>query len=332
MEFEDYDEGLLFCRGNEGEKKLFLDYDGTIILQKNGKCPTLRKSGDWRFVYPNVVDVLNLYDSIIIITNQKNLKREKKEGFIIQIKEVFSKINKKPWVFAAVQDDNYRKPNTGMIKVISGMMDISGDNFYVGDACGRETDHSACDLHLAENLGWGFQTPEMFFLGKGNNIPKQINIFDVKPQKMEIPKIPENIQILFLQGPPASGKSTISKKLTDFYVINQDELKTLNKCLKMAQEKLKEGKKILIDRTNPNLENMKPFMDLNENCGILSIKIDKLMNKHLNYYRSWKNGTKRIPEIVYNIYWKKYEEPVGFKWKGEVEWRMEFEMEKKWFF
>lgn len=76
---------------------------------------------------------------------------------------------------------------------------------------------------------------------------------------------------------------------------------------------------------------MKPFMELDNNFGILKIKIDKLVNKHMNYYRSWKNGTKRIPDIVYNIYWSKYEDIKG-EYVWEIEWKMEQEIEKRWFF
>jgi hypothetical protein len=39
------------------------------------------------------------------------------------------------------------------------------DVFIVGDAAGRESDHSDCDVHFCENLGISFFTPEAFFLG-----------------------------------------------------------------------------------------------------------------------------------------------------------------------
>ena len=326
MKFVDYDEGLFYHQGEIHENYLFIDYDGTIILQKNGKCPTLRKSGDWKYVFPNIPNVLKNFN-VVIITNQKNIKDNKKQGFITQISEVFTDI--KPWIFVAAKDDNYRKPNTGIMDVFKKLTGFNGKSFYVGDACGRKNDHSTCDLHFAKNLGWEFKTPEMFFNEEKNNIPDEPNIFELG--KMDLPKIPDNIKILFLQGPPACGKSTIAKRYPEFFVINQDELKTLNKCVKTAKEKLKEGKKIIIDRTNPNEESMKPFMELNDNFGILTIKIDKLMNKHMNYYRAWKNGTKRIPDLVYNIYWSKYEEIKG-KFVWEVEWKMEEKIEKKWFF
>lgn len=348
MEFIEYNSQLIYKKGSSitinQTNVLFLDYDGTIIVQKNGKIPRLRKKDDWKFFSSNVKTTLENYNGIcVIISNQKNLKDDKKTGFIEQISDVFSQIKLKhnPWIFVAIGDDFlYRKPSTGTINVLCKLSEfnpLEGDFYYIGDACGRPDDHSACDLHFAENLGWGFKTPEMFFNQEQSIIPEQINIFALQPQPMQIPIIPDNIKILFLQAPPASGKTTIAQKLTQFYRINQDELKTLAKCVKMAKEKLQQGKRIIIDRTNPNKESMAPFMELDANYGILTIKIDKWMNRHLNCFRAWANEENRIPEIAYNIYWKKYEKPKmedGYKWIGEVEWQMEEEKDefKRYFF
>ena len=348
MQFLEYNNNLIYHIGSnitiDQTNILFLDYDGTIIVQKNGKMPRMRKSDDWKFFSGNVKYVLEGYDGIcVIVSNQKNLSGDRKNGFINQISNVFShiKFKKNPWIFAAIGDDFiYRKPSTGIIDVLAELTEfnpLEGDFMYIGDACGRPEDHSSCDLHFAENLGWKFATPEMFFNQSPNNIPPHFNIFTLQPQTMQIPIIPDNIKILFLQGAPASGKTTIAKKLDQFYRINQDELKTLSKCVKMAKTKLQEGHKIIIDRTNPNIESMMPFIELDANYGILTIKIDKWMNKHLNCYRAWRNEEKRIPEIVYNIYWKKYAKPRledGYKWIGEVEWKMEEEMDgfKRYFF
>lgn len=317
MNFVEYNSQLIYCQGSfigkNNKSILFLDYDGTIILQKNGKRPRLRKKNDWNFFSQNVKTVLETYNGIcVIISNQKNLKDKYKSGFIEQISNVFSQINLKynPWIFVAIDDDFiYRKPSTGIIDVLATLTEfnpLEGEYMYIGDACGRVEDHSSCDLHFAENLGWKFQTPEMFFNQQSNNIPPHFDIFALKPQQMHIPIIPDNIKILFLQGPPASGKTTIAIKLSQFYRINQDELKTLTKCVKIAKNKLADGHRIVIDRTNPNQKSIAPFIELDANYGILTINIDKWMNRHLNCYRAWANGENRIPEIAYNIYWKKY--------------------------
>lgn len=339
MEFVEEEKGLLVFKGETilpDTKLLFLDYDGTIIRQKNGKIPRLRKENDWVFVSKNVRPVLENWEGVcIIITNQKGLSGDKRHGFVEQITDVLYGIEFKyaPWVLVATEDNNYRKPSTGTIEYLSIQSGrVFNKQLYVGDACGRPKDHSSCDIHLAINLGWRFETPEMFFDKASNNIPTlDVDLSSIKVEKMSLPLIPDDIRILFLQGPPASGKSTLCKKLSDFYVINQDELKTLPKCIKIAREKLNQGCRLVIDRTNPDLESMSKFMELApSSCGILSVKIDKWMNNHLNHFRAHKSAKPKIPTIAYNIYHKKYQKPteeMGFKWIGEIEWKMEQEQE-----
>lgn len=54
-------------------------------------------------------------------------------------------------------------------------------------------------------------------------------------------------------GPPASGKSTISFRLSkdyDYIIVNQDQLKTWQNCVKQASEALDSKKRVIIDNTN----------------------------------------------------------------------------------
>ncbi len=58
-------------------------------------------------------------------------------------------------------------------------------------------------------------------------------------------------------GSPGSGKSTfVTTKLdTATYVrVNNDELKTKEKCMKACEENLAQGKSVVIDNTNANRE------------------------------------------------------------------------------
>jgi bifunctional polynucleotide phosphatase/kinase len=43
-------------------------------------------------------------------------------------------------------------------------VNVDVDAFLVGDAAGRESDHSDSDRHFCDNLGVSFFTPEEFFL------------------------------------------------------------------------------------------------------------------------------------------------------------------------
>lgn len=58
-------------------------------------------------------------------------------------------------------------------------------------------------------------------------------------------------------GSPASGKSTIALKLAkeqNYNIVNQDKLKTWQKCLNKATELLDLKKRVIIDNTNRDLE------------------------------------------------------------------------------
>jgi bifunctional polynucleotide phosphatase/kinase len=81
-------------------------------------------------------------------------------------------------VYAACANDLYRKPRTGMWDTLCAdfglrevMQEGSSRGFWdkegksriaavlVGDAAGREHDHSDSDRHFCENLGIAFLTP-----------------------------------------------------------------------------------------------------------------------------------------------------------------------------
>jgi bifunctional polynucleotide phosphatase/kinase len=57
-------------------------------------------------------------------------------------------------------------------------------------------------------------------------------------------------------GGPGSGKSTyVTTKLASSYVrVNNDELKTKEKCMKVCKESLEAGKSVVIDNTNSTAE------------------------------------------------------------------------------
>lgn len=54
-------------------------------------------------------------------------------------------------------------------------------------------------------------------------------------------------------GSSSSGKSTFTvNHLPDYERVNRDTLKTKEKCLKVAEEALKNKKSVVIDNTNPS--------------------------------------------------------------------------------
>lgn len=62
---------------------------------------------------------------------------------------------------------------TGAKEISNGCAESKGgpregqvEAYLVGDAAGRESDHSDADIHFCENLNISFFTPEEFFLGE----------------------------------------------------------------------------------------------------------------------------------------------------------------------
>lgn len=163
-------------------------------------------------------------------------------------------------------------------------LDVHGvdkeNSFLVGDAAGREGDFSASDKNFAANLGIGFYTPEEYFLSQSPK-PSKPDLFNPasyiskskegetksEPRFAPLPK--DQLEVVLFVGSPGSGKSTFyskhiaSNSLEKSYTrINQDTLKTRDKCLKVAGERLAEKESIVVDNTNPEAATRKLWIDL----------------------------------------------------------------------
>lgn len=68
--------------------------------------------------------------------------------------------------------------------------------------------------------------------------------------------------IIFV-GSPGIGKSTFWKNhLADYVRVNNDTLKTKEKCMALARETCKNGKSVVIDNTNPEAATRKLYIDI----------------------------------------------------------------------
>lgn len=325
--FEQY-ESIYFKFVNVKNKIAAFDLDYTLIKPKSKKKFPKDKD-DWEFLFDKVKSYFKtLVDndySIIIFTNQKGISKGKLtiEEFYDKILQIEEALELELNIIISTNDDRFRKPMTGMWDFFLKKNDIDIDyenSFYVGDAAGRiynkRKDHSSDDLYFAFNIKLKFFTPEKFFDEPDEN--HEINEFNLKSyndESIDFDINHNNKNIIIMVGAPASGKSFISKKFDSYKIISQDKLKSKKKCLEKTLKYLSKNRNIIIDNTNPTSVTRKEYIDLankfDYNKIIIDYDIPKSVVKYLNKYRTQTENVKLIPDIVYNIFYKKYEKPLS---------------------
>jgi bifunctional polynucleotide phosphatase/kinase len=149
-------------------------------------------------------------------------------------------------------------------------------------------DFSDSDYKLAVNLKIPFATPEKFFLRSTqplhtilplhgivlNNMPHVLNpdVFAPSPSSSSGDAFAENgegVELVLLVAPQACGKSTMARKFEALgYVrVNQDTLKTYEKCAMAALEALRSGKSVVVDNTNCVLPTREKWVELSKSVG-----------------------------------------------------------------
>jgi bifunctional polynucleotide phosphatase/kinase len=310
-------EGSLYYKLNiiPSNKVAAFDMDSTLIKTKSGK-KFAKDRNDWEFNYDSVLDKINELDgyNIVIFTNQKKFDDEIKD----KINNILTKFNAS--VFVATASDHYRKPMLGMWDfMIKHLNKVNlKKSFYCGDAAGRKDpkDFSACDYMFAHNIGITFYTPEHYFL----NIPDTPNVpefnYDayLTDKQLELSYASGN-ELVLMVGLPGCGKSYLARTL-NYTVINQDTLKTKQKCIKYTEAAMYKSLSIVIDNTNYNKLQRQMYIELAKQFKykIRAVVIDNPLDycKHMNNVRvHHSQGThKMIPEIVYRTMTKNYEDPI----------------------
>lgn len=142
------------------------DLDWTLIRPASSKFP--RDSQDIVFLsnrLPVLLDFQSKGYTIVIFTNQKVSNRYSLQFRLEYLNNVIDLLESHqihPMIMAALADDLYRKPQTGMWQSLFKSSLIQSA-FYVGDAAGRPQDFSDSDKQFAEALGISFYTPEEIF-------------------------------------------------------------------------------------------------------------------------------------------------------------------------
>lgn len=190
---------------------------------------------------------------------------------------VLSSLDLPTSVYAATGRDMYRKPRPGMWTEVCHDCGLAedevdlDDSFFVGDAGGRVAclgaggdsvkavakDFSCSDRNFAHNVGIVYKTPEEFFLEQE---PREYRRdFDLASHPFGDEASPEASNLLFEKknerdivlccGPPGAGKSTFYwryLKPLGYERVNQDTLKTRDKCIQAARKLVSEGSSVVV--------------------------------------------------------------------------------------
>jgi len=309
------------------------DMDGTLIRTASGKKFPINEN-DWTWLsasVPSKIRELSDNDySIIIMTNQSKFN----DGLRTKINNICKDIDVPILVLVSTDYTKYRKPMPGFMDYLNsayaGVIDKQS-SFYVGDAMDDNIDHSNCDLYFAINTGLKFHFAHHFFV---TGDKKQTIRKVPSPIKPIFPPVPGNqnideyavYNVIIMVGPPAIGKSSLSLELEKkygFITLSQDNFSTKPRFLKEVAAKSIANSKIIIDNTNRNKQTRLDIINhITENwtknktsqpCRIAVVEIiptnlQRQIAEYLNYHRCYTSG-KWIPSIVYNKYYKEYEDP-----------------------
>ncbi|PCH38769.1 PNK3P-domain-containing protein [Wolfiporia cocos MD-104 SS10] len=353
------------------KKVAAFDLDGCLIQSSLFKRGTKGKAKEpptfqwWKPIIPaKLKEVHDAGYSIVIITNQA-LRSATLEEWKKKIPLIAAAVPEVPFrLFAATAKDSYRKPIPGMWYELERMyaekqvrIDMQ-NSFFVGDAAGRPSDLAGTDRKWALNVGIPFYTPEEYFL-ELPPAPYTLTGFHVSSLPTDLPRVtptstpivpltPNGPEIVLFVGYPSLGKSSFYREHFEpagYVHINQDTLRTRDKCVKAAQEAVQEGKSCVVDNTNRNAETRKHYVDLAKRlrlpirCFMFNGSME--LAWHNNLYRAFNLPPSRaakepkrelLPYSAFTSFRAQFEEPTlegGYAEIKKVNWVFEGDEEER---
>jgi bifunctional polynucleotide phosphatase/kinase len=320
---------IIYKFTEKNDKIASFDLDSTLIKTKSGKVFS-KTPDDYEYQFDNVKKKLEqlIKDGykIVIFTNQKGISLGK-----VNINDIINKIEDLfPFAdyFLSIKDDLYRKPMIGLYDKFIELNGKTKEMFYVGDAAGRNNDHSHSDINFAYNAGIKFYTENEFFLGVEDNVKPHCPELPKKTNKITDFKQLNNNVLVIMQGFPASGKTRFVKEYIKQFKLRDEEYLHLSNDIQGSKAKIMkefklgliDDKLIFIDNSNATKKNREEFIKLakKEEYTIIGIHIitNEIISRSLNnqrYYisnmdKNYKDRVyNKIPNVVYNVYKKKYE-------------------------
>jgi bifunctional polynucleotide phosphatase/kinase len=353
------------------------DLDDTLITATGAKFA--RGADAWKWWDPIVPGRLRqLYNEgylVVIFTNQGGVSLKDKKPQTLQkdtaslaklksqVANILTALNLPMSLYGASAQDQYRKPRTGMWQEMLEDYDLTSEgavdmqsSFYIGDAAGRErtdkrqkADWASSDRDLATNIGIRFQTPEEFF--RGEDVEPYQPAFDPSSYLSEAAIAKAGVkfekkhkqEIVMFCGSPGAGKSTFFWRVLEplgYLRVNQDTLKTRDRCLKAARGYLQEGSSVAVDNTNANVEARNYWISLGREFNVpvrcVYFTTPLRLAEHNDSVRALNvalmNPEKRelLPGIAFKSYQGRFQEPklsegfddltkVDFSWNGTPE-------------
>uniref|UniRef100_A0A182QB07 PNK FHA domain-containing protein n=1 Tax=Anopheles farauti TaxID=69004 RepID=A0A182QB07_9DIPT len=332
------------------EKIAAYDMDGTLIKTKSGNVFP-KSIDDWQIAFSEVPNKLKTLHrngfKLVIFTNQAGIGKGKVriEDFRQKIESLVRKLGVPMQVFISTGPGVYRKPRIGMWQTLcdrqnDGIPIDVARSFYVGDAAGRpeqqkpfkrRKDHSCADRLLALNVGISFQTPEQHFQNKRETDqwtrpefdPKEV--CDAMDKAVNVPLLSpisarltgDGQEVIVMVGFPGSGKSHFVRQQLapkGYEIVNRDTLGSWQRCVVHMETCLRQGKSVVIDNLNPDVESRKRYllvaarMKVPVRCFVMDVGYKHA--RHNNEFRELTDNThSTISEMVFNSYKSKYKEP-----------------------
>ncbi|KAH7094628.1 polynucleotide kinase 3 phosphatase-domain-containing protein [Paraphoma chrysanthemicola] len=336
------------------------DFDSTLITSASGKVFSRDASDWkwWHSSVPTTLKRLHEEGYLVaIVSNQggislksdpKTVKSDQKRlsDFKQKVSVVLSQLDIPCSVYAATSRDQYRKPRTAMWDELLDEYDLDdvvdlNNSFFVGDAGGREAipggvkDHSCVDRHFAANVGIPFHTPEEYFLHEeprpftrdfdptayiGEHEPE---LADQSTSASPAFTKPYPLDIVLFCGSPGAGKSSYYWRTLQplgYSRVNQDILKTREKCIKTATALIQDGTSVVIDNTNADPDTRAVWVSLAQKLNVpircVLFTAPAKLCEHNDTFRALNIGTETnpesrsiLPKLAFTGFASRYREP-----------------------